>query len=187
MRSTLPTTVIYVLACLLTTHTAHASETEGLAALRDGSLKKLIVHDSPARNTYEALVDRNGQAADLENFESAVLVVNFFAVWCAPCRIEMPSLDRLQSRFDPEDLTVIVVATGRHAEGAIDGFLTETGIARLTVLEDPTGAFTRSLGVFGLPTTLLLDPDRQEVARLVGDADWDSDSSVTIITHMLEN
>ncbi len=187
MRTTLSTIVIYVLACLLTTHAAPASDPDALAALRDGSLRKLIVHDTPIANSYDTLLDRTGQTVDLADVPGSVLVVNFFAVWCTPCRIEMPSLDRLQDRFDPTDLTVVVIATGRHAPGAIDRFLAETNIQHLTVLEDPTGAFTRSLGVFGLPTTLLLDADHHEVARLIGDADWDSDASIAIVTHMLED
>ncbi|MCY4261177.1 MAG: TlpA disulfide reductase family protein [Rhodobacteraceae bacterium] len=186
MRFIFPRVAIYVLTCLLTIHATGLNADQDLAALRDGSLRKLVIHDAPKANTYGPLEAMDGSRTHLQDLDSTVLVVNFFAVWCAPCRIEMPSLDQLQSQFNAEDLTVLVIATGRHAEGAIETFLTETRITNLTILRDPTGAFSRSLGVFGLPTTLLLDANRDEVARLVGDADWDSASAVAIMTRMLE-
>ena len=186
-RSTLLLCVYFLIMQLATPHMFASTLPSELASLRDGSLKKLVVHDTPRQQEYLGLVDQDGNSVSLESIDSSVLVVNFFAVWCTPCRIEMPSLDNLQAGFDHDELKVVVVAVGRHAEGSVEQFLQETGIRHLTVLLDPSGDFSRQLGVFGIPTTILLDRDRQELARLIGEADWDSDSARLIVTHVIAN
>lgn len=88
-------------------------------------------------------------------------------------------LDRLQVAM-PE-IAVLPVATGRNAVEGIERFYAEAGVTHLPILRDPKSELARSVGVMALPVTLILNPEGQEVARLIGDAPWDSVSAKAIL------
>lgn len=151
-----------------------------VAALRDGDMKKLALHAQPVELAEIGLVDAQDNPASLADYRGKWVVLNFWATWCAPCRHEMPSLDRLQAALP--DIAVVPVATGRNAVPGIEKFYAEAEITNLPILRDPKSALSRSASVMGLPVTLVLNPEGQEVARLIGDAEWDSDSAKAILT-----
>lgn len=129
--------------------------------------------------------DANGQAHSLADLRGRSLVVNFWATWCAPCRKEMPTLDRLQGRLGGPDFQVVTLSLDRGSPERVSRFLTEIGNANLTVyLVDPMAART-SLGVFGLPTTLLVDREGNEIDRVVGPAEWDAPEKIALIRERL--
>lgn len=150
-----------------------------VAALREGDMKKLALHAAPVPLAEVGLMDANDAPASMADYHGKWVVLNFWATWCAPCRHEMPSLDRLQAAL-PE-IAVVPVATGRNAVPGIEKFYAEAGIAQLPILRDPQSELARSASVMGLPVTLILNPEGQEVARLIGDAEWDSDSAKAIL------
>lgn len=92
-------------------------------------------------------------------------------------------LDNLQAAM-PE-LAVLPVATGRNAVEGIERFYAEAGVKSLPILRDPKSDLARSVGVMALPVTLILNPQGQEVARLIGDAHWDSDSAKAILAALI--
>lgn len=149
-----------------------AVEPDWLKAQLDGSMKKLVVHPAPKPVPAAALVDADGKPVDLAAWQGKWVVLNLWATWCAPCRKEMPALDALNKTYDAKGLSVVTVATGPNPVPAIRAFFDETGVTSLPMVRDPDQAFARALGVFGLPTTLLLDPAGREVARMQGEADW---------------
>ena len=151
------------------------------AALRAGDMKKLVFAETLVPLPEVALVDETEAARTLAEYRGSWLVVNFWATWCAPCRVEMPTLAALQTALDGQPVEVVTIATGRNPPPAIDRFFGEIGVDNLPQLRDPTQALARQLGVFGLPTTLIVDPEGREVARLRGDADWNSDSARAIL------
>jgi thiol-disulfide isomerase/thioredoxin len=152
-----------------------------LEALREGSLKKLVFHAVPVSVPQVAFVHEDGGEIALGDWRGKYVLVNFWATWCAPCRKEMPSLDALQREMGGAAFEVLTIATGRNPPAAISRFLSEIGATGLPQHRDPKGALARSMGVFGLPITVILDPDGNEIARLIGDAEWDSDSALAII------
>lgn len=154
-----------------------------VAALRDGDMKKLAIHASPVPVPDAVLLDAADAEHSLTEFKGKWVVLNFWAIWCAPCRQEMPSLDRLQVAM-PE-LAVVPVATGRNAVEGIERFFAEAGVQNLPILRDPKSDLSRAMGVLGLPVTVILNPEGQEVARLIGDAEWDSDSAKAILAAMM--
>jgi LmbE family N-acetylglucosaminyl deacetylase len=93
----------------------------------------------------------------------------------------MPTLSNLQKAFEGRPVQVVTVATGRNSPQGIARFFDEIGVDNLPRYRDPTQAFARSMAVLGLPITVIVDPKGREVARLRGDAHWDSDSAVAIL------
>lgn len=151
-----------------------------VADLRDGDMKKLALHSAPVPLSQVTLLDASDSPVSLADYKGKWVVLNFWATWCAPCRQEMPSLDRLQAAMP--NIAVVPVATGRNALPGIEKFYAEAGIANLPILRDPKSELSRSTSVMALPVTLILNSEGQEVARLIGDADWDSDSAKAILT-----
>ena len=152
-----------------------------LEALREGDMKKLIFAAEPAALPEVEIVDAAGGPASLGAYRGEWVVLNFWATWCAPCRVEMPMLSNLQTHFEGQPVRVVTVATGRNSPEGIRRFFEEIGVANLPEYRDPTQALARAMGVLGLPITVILDPEGREIARLRGDAHWDSDSAVAIL------
>jgi thiol-disulfide isomerase/thioredoxin len=150
-----------------------------VAALRDGDMKKLALHEAPVAIPEVVLLDAEDGEHSLADYKGKWVVLNFWATWCAPCRREMPSLERLQAAMP--DLAVVPVATGRNAVEGIRRFFEEAGVKTLPILRDPSSELARGMGVMGLPVTVILNPEGQEVARLIGDAEWDSDNAKAVL------
>jgi thiol-disulfide isomerase/thioredoxin len=169
---------------------ANASLAAGpdIAGLRTGDMRKLIIHETPeaASNAAFDLADGAGKAT-LQDYQGKYVLVNFWATWCAPCRKEMPQLNALQKEFGGDDFEVLTIATGRNSPQGIQKFFDETGIDSLPRHQDPKQALASQMGVFGLPITVILDPEGREIARLRGDAVWDSDSAKSIVKTLIES
>ncbi|HLQ18344.1 MAG TPA: TlpA disulfide reductase family protein [Tabrizicola sp.] len=154
-----------------------------VAALREGDMKKLMLHEAAVAVPEAVLLDAEDGKHSLADYRGKWVVLNFWATWCAPCRREMPSLERLQAAL-PE-LAVVPVATGRNAVEGIRRFFEEAGVKTLPILRDPKSDLSRSMHVMGLPVTVILNPEGQEVARLIGDAEWDSDSAKAVLRALM--
>lgn len=94
-------------------------------------------------------------------------------------------LAALQTEFGGDSFEVITLATGRNSPQGIIKFFKETGIDNLPRHQDPKQNIAKEMGIFGLPITVIIDPEGQEVARLRGDADWASDNARAIIAALI--
>ena len=162
--------------------TANAADLAGLDA---GALKKLNIAAAPAPAPDVAFTTAEGGEARLSDFRGHPMLVNFWATCCAPCRQEMPSLDALQAAFADTPFRVMTIATGRSPLPAIDRFFAETGVSHLPRHSDPNMALARSMGVLGLPVSVIIDAEGREVARLIGDADWASPEAHALVEALL--
>jgi len=118
--------------------------------------------------------DSEGQPATLAEYRGRPLLLNLWATWCAPCVVEMPSLDRLAAR---EDGRVQVVAVSQDLDGRdeVDRFFARAGLRNLEPFLDGDMALMTALRIGTLPTTILYDAEGREVWRMTGMAEWDGD------------
>jgi len=162
-----------------------AQQQSELTALRDGDMRKLVVHDAAVPAPDIAFTDGEGAATSLPASNGRIRLVNFWATWCAPCRHEMPALAQLQRDRGGPDFAVIPIATGRNSPEAIARFATEAGVTDLPTFLDPKGKLAAAMSVPGLPVTVILDRDGDEIARMLGGADWNSSSARAIIDYLV--
>lgn len=133
-----------------------------------------VIHDQARPLSEIAFETGDGSAATLDRFRGKVVLLNLWATWCGPCRIEMPTLDRLQAALGGAAFDVVALSLDRAGSAPVRRFYDANGIANLAIYIDRSGRSMRSLSASVLPTTLLIGPDGKEVGRLIGAAHWDS-------------
>jgi thiol-disulfide isomerase/thioredoxin len=117
-----------------------------------------------------ALPAWDGSTWSLASARRNVVLVNFWASWCQPCRAEMPSLELLAQRHAEQGFQVVAV-NFRETDGAIQRFIDETGLD-LPLLRDRDGAAAKAFGVRVFPSTIVIGRDGQAVFSVVGEVDW---------------
>lgn len=160
-----------------------------LEALKIGQMRKLEVLETPAPAPEVSLVGPDGAAISLDAFRGKAVFLNVWAVWCAPCKREMPSIDRLaglmQASPDADKVAVVALSIDRKAETG-KNYLSGQGLEQVSYYFDPDQETAMSLGVAGLPTTVLLDREGRVVARFAGGAEWDSAEAVAVMEALIK-
>jgi thiol-disulfide isomerase/thioredoxin len=152
-----------------------------LASLNHGAMAPLVVRPKPLDLPAFTFNDADGKAVSLADFSGKVVLLNIWATWCVPCREEMPALDKLDTQLGGEDFQVVAVNIDKGGPDKAAAFLKETGATHLARYTDPSGKLFATLKAVGMPTTLIIDRDGKEIARLVGPADWASAEAVAVI------
>lgn len=153
------------------------------SALLTGQMQKMVLTEPPRDLADAPLLTLEDAPASLSEHRGKWVVLNFWATWCAPCRLEMPSLDRLQAARP--DLLVLPVASGPNPVPGIARFWQEAAITGITSLRDPSRELSAAAGVLALPVTLILNPEGQEVARLIGHAEWDAPETLAFLDALM--
>lgn len=157
-----------------------------LKDLRAGDMNKLVVHREARPRIAESWRDQYGNEINLDDFAGKVVLLNFWATWCPPCRKEMPGIDRLAGELGGDDLEVIALSMDRFDIERVTDFFDDIDVQNLDVHQDRVGAVARRAGALGLPVTILLDRQGREVARLTGEAEWDGPNAKAIMTRLIE-
>jgi len=120
-----------------------------------------------------------GRRVNWEVFDGKYLLVNFWATWCAPCVLELPSLDKLRKQFDGRGLEVIAISIDtRRGQDDIKAFLDNRGIGEFAAYLDDVGEIQKNIYMRGIPTSYLLGPKGNVLYVFEGDAPWDALYSV---------
>lgn len=125
------------------------------------------------------LADPDGKRYRLSDYAGKVLVVNFWATWCPPCRKEMPSMQSLWNQLQPEGVELIAIDFGESAND-VTAFAATTGI-ELPLLLDPTGAVVHQFEAGGLPATYIVDKQGRLAYKAAGERDWDSSEIIKVL------
>ena len=157
---------------------AFAAAFGGTAALATGVMIHLALFRSDpvqAKPLPElTFQDGAGRARSLADFRGKVVLLNVWATWCAPCREEMPALDRLQAKLGGPGFEVVALSIDQQGPQVVRKFFAEVGVKALEPYIDPAGAAAFKLATVGLPTTLTIDRAGREIGRHVGPKAWDA-------------
>ena len=130
--------------------------------------------DTPRAMPDLRFQDGDGKPHALSDFRGKLVLLNLWATWCAPCREEMPALDRLEQTLGGPDFQVIALSLDSSGAATVRRFYDEIGIRKLAIFVDPSMEATGKLRTVGIPTTVLVDREGLERWRKTGPAEWDS-------------
>ena len=133
------------------------------------------VPGSPAAPDFN-LEDQNGNFVKLSDHKGKVVIVNFWATWCPPCRKEMPSMQRAWEVLRADDIEMLAINVGEDSD-VIFAFTAEYPV-EFPLLMDKTSSVTRQWRVRGLPSTYVVDPDGKIVYQAIGSREWDADTLI---------
>lgn len=150
-----------------------------------GALKALEAFTPPRAAPEISFTDRDGKALTLADFKGRVVLLNYWATWCAPCVEEMPALERLHAKLGGDAFTVLAMSVDRQGLPVVEPFLEKLALRGLPIYLDRSGASMRAFGVRGLPTTMIIDRDGREAGRLEGMAEWDSPAAEALLRHYM--
>ena len=162
------------------------ADMDAAKAAVSGDMRKLVFHSTPKPVADVDFTTFDEAPLNLSQWQGKWVVLNFWATWCAPCRKEMPMLSALQEEFGGDDFEVLTIATSRNPPAKMQAFFDEIGVDNLPLHRDPKSMLARQMAVLGLPVTVILNPEGQEVARMTGDADWASDSARAVLRALMQ-
>jgi thiol-disulfide isomerase/thioredoxin len=158
---------------------------KAISAAAIGEVAGVVAPAAPRAVPALAFKDGEGRDVSLKQFRGKVVLLNLWATWCAPCRKEMPALDRLEAAKGGADFAVVPVSLDLGSVDKPRAFLKEIGATRLPLYVDTTGKSLQALKSVGrgtgLPTTLILDKAGCEIAYLPGPAEWASDEAMKLV------
>jgi thiol-disulfide isomerase/thioredoxin len=156
-----------------------------IAPLARGEVAAFTVAAKPFRVPDVGFQDAIGAQRRLQDWRGRFVLLNLWATWCVPCRAEMPALDALEGKLGGPDFQVVAVNIDTRDTDKPKTWLKEVGISRLAYFADPQAKIFQDLKVagraFGMPTTLLIDPQGCEIATLAGPADWSSEDAARLL------
>ena len=145
-----------------------------------------VAREEPRQLPELRFVDADGRERTLAEFRGKGVLLNLWAPWCAPCRKEMPALERLASQRGGPDFEVVALSIDKKGMPAAAAFHEALGLNALEPYADTTRQAVYLLGPRGLPTTLLIDAEGREVARALGAREWDNPAVVSEIVQRLD-
>ncbi|UCC81471.1 MAG: TlpA family protein disulfide reductase [Gemmatimonadota bacterium] len=156
----------------------------GLAALGcTGDARGVEVGDQVPEYSAPSLT---GEEVAFADHLGEVVLINVWATWCGPCRVEMPPIQNIYSRFNEQGFTVLAVSidTGPGYREKVDEFVREFELD-FPILLDPESRIGRVLQTVGVPETFVLDREGRIIKRLIGATDWDSEANQALIRELL--
>jgi thiol-disulfide isomerase/thioredoxin len=154
--------------------------------LATGAMTTFVFKATPEPMPDIQFVNGSGTPMSLASLKGKVVLLNLWATWCAPCREEMPALDKLQAELGSDKFEVVALALDKAGVAGAKKFLADIKADKLGVYADPTGKEGTRLRVIGMPTTILIDVEGREVGRLIGPAHWDSAEAKRLIEAQLK-
>ena len=166
------------LAVALAARKPHAQQLDDVA-------KALKLVDPPVMAPDITFQAADGKQHQLSEFRGHGMVINLWATWCVPCVEELPSLAKLSKILAPDDIAVLPLSSDRGGAERVAGFFQEHDITVLPILLDPHSAAAHAFEVRGIPTSLIIDKQGREVARLEGSVDWSTPTAAQIVRKLV--
>jgi thiol-disulfide isomerase/thioredoxin len=136
-------------------------------------IKNIVIHKD--LKTYDNVIflDQNDQKINIKDFNGNLILLNFWATWCEPCKEEMPSLDRLQNNSKLSNIKIFPINISQESLKKINDFFQELNIKHLEPYYDAPTTLAKALSLRGVPTSILFNTEGKEFARIIGSIDFD--------------
>ncbi|MDC1139490.1 TlpA disulfide reductase family protein [Candidatus Pelagibacter sp.] len=162
--------LLIIFTYLITTSFSHA--------LEKPNIKNLFLIKNPKIYKDVIFNDINQKEVNLDDFKGKLIILNFWATWCAPCKEEMPSLDILQSNSNFSNLKIFPINIDKEDKSKSELFFKELNIKNLDIYFDAPITLAKKFSLRGIPTTILFNKQGKEFARIMGSIDFNNEEFV---------
>ena len=147
-------------------------------------VKNLVVHKIPKIYDNVIFLDDADGEINIQNLDNKLIILNFWATWCEPCKEEMPSLNRLQANQKLENVKIYPINIGKENLNKIKSFFSELNIDNLEPYFDNPSTLAKTFSLRGLPTTILLNSKGEELARIIGSINFDDENFINWLKNL---
>ena len=136
-------------------------------------IKNIVIHKDLKVYDNIIFLDKNDKKINIKEFNGSLLLLNFWATWCEPCKEEMPSLDRLQINENLSNLKIFAINISQESKKKVDSFFEDLNIKNFDPYFDSPTTLAKVFSLRGVPTSILIDKDGKEFSRIIGSIDFD--------------
>ena len=136
-------------------------------------IKNIVIHKAPKTYDNVIFLDKNDKKINIKEFNGNLLLLNFWATWCEPCKEEMPSLDRLQMNKNLGNLKIFAINISKENKKKVDIFFKDLNIENFDPYFDAPKTLAKTFSLRGVPTSILIDKNGKEFARIIGSIDFE--------------
>ena len=144
-------------------------------------IKNIVIHKIPKIYDNVIFLDKKDQKININEYRGNLLVLNFWATWCEPCKEEMPSLDKLQGNPELDKIKIFAINIGKENSDKVNKFFKDFNIKNFEPYFDPPTTLAKMFSLRGVPTTILINKEGQEFARIMGSIDFEDKNFVNWI------
>ena len=144
-------------------------------------IKNIVIHKVPKTYDNVIFLDKNDKKININEYNDNLLILNFWATWCEPCKEEMPSLDKLQANSELNKIKIFAINIGKENLDKINEFFIELNIKNFDPYFDPPTTLAKTFSLRGVPTSILINKKGQEFARIIGSINFDDKNFVSWI------
>jgi thiol-disulfide isomerase/thioredoxin len=142
-------------------------------------IKNIVIHKDPKTLNNVIFLDKKDHNINISNFVGNLIILNFWATWCEPCKEEMPSLDRLQVNSKLVNLKVFPINIGKENKIKVNKFFEDLNIKNFEPYFDPPITLAKKFSLRGVPTSILINKKGEEFARIIGSIDFDDQKFIS--------
>jgi len=141
-------------------------------------IKNVVINNELKKYDEITFLDGNKKIVKLSDYKGNLVLLNFWASWCVPCKEEMPSLDALKGNSELDNIKIFPINIGKDSLKKSEKFFKELNIKNLNIYFDNPKTLAKALKLRGVPTTILFNKDGQEFARVIGSIDFKNDEFI---------
>ena len=142
------------------------------------NIKNIVIHKVPKTHDNVIFLNKKDQKVNINKYKGNLLILNFWATWCEPCKEEMPSLDNLQAHPELNKIKIFAINIGKENLDKVNKFFLDLNIKNFDPYFDPPTTLAKTFSLRGVPTSILINKKGQEFARIIGSIDFEDKSFV---------
>ena len=136
-------------------------------------IKNIVIHKDPKTHDNVIFLDKKDNKINIKDYDGNLIILNFWATWCEPCKEEMPSLDRLKSNPKLMNLKIFAINIGKENKTKVNKFFEDLNLKNLVPYFDPPVTLAKKFSLRGVPTSILINKNGQEFAKIIGSINFD--------------